>query len=61
MMLHYVLLQPLKLESRVPPEISVNPAAAIAEETPISALQPPIAAEMVAFFLKVYQFRQLPK
>ncbi|MNE26882.1 hypothetical protein D3C80_1202710 [compost metagenome] len=32
---------------------SVKPAAAIAEDTPISAWQPPIAAEIVAFFLKM--------
>ena len=37
----------------VPPITSVNPPAAIAEETPISAWQPPTAPEIVAFFLKI--------
>ena len=35
----------------LPPEISVKAAAAIADDTPTSAWQPPMAAEMVAFFL----------
>jgi len=37
----------------VPPMHSVNAAAAIADETPISAWHPPIAAESVAPFLKM--------
>ncbi len=37
----------------VPPCNAVRPPAAIADDTPISAWQPPIAAEMVARFLKM--------
>jgi hypothetical protein len=37
----------------VPPSTSHNAAAAMEEETPISAWQPPIAADMVDPFLKI--------
>ena len=37
----------------LPPRHSARPAAAIAEQTPISAWHPPIAAEIVAPFLKM--------
>ena len=39
--------------SGVPPNNSVSAPAAMAEETPISAWQPPMAADMVAPFLKI--------
>src|SRR5690606_10657866 len=39
--------------SGLPPISSVRAAAAMAEDTPISAWQPPMAAEMVAPFLKI--------
>ena len=37
----------------MPPKLSVSAAAAMALLTPISAWQPPIAAEMVAPFLNI--------